>query len=202
MKRLAVVLAAIVALGWTAGSAWAQEEQPETPKPKKERREKKERKERPKPKQPLLRGEYGIMVSVCKLDEEGQKKIAEILTQRDAATKEFNPKRKAAREKLAEARKSGDKDAVKTAQAEAHQLEAEYQKAWKKWQADILGVLTPEQNAKWQEFTFLRDIKGRLPGVKLTDDQLDKVKAAYVEHTTGVDLTDAKARHLASPYDQ
>jgi len=192
MKRLALVLAAAAMLGWPAGSAFAQEEgPPKAPKPTREGST------RPKPKKPLLRGEYFIMTKVCDLSEAQQVKIAELVKQRQEAFSQLHEKGKAVKAAMADARKSKDEDARKKAAADMREFEAESRKLAQKWSKEVLDVLTPEQQAKWQEFTVMREVQRRLRGVKFEEDQLDRVKAAYVQHTTGVDLTDEKARRDA-----
>lgn len=191
MKRLALVLAVVASLGFSVAALRAQEGA-ETPEPKK-----KQIKEKPKPKKPLLRGEYGMMARVCQLSEEQQKKIAEMVPERGREQNQINEKLKAAKAALAEVRKGKDKEAIKKAQDDQRKLLDERNENAKKWQTKILGVLEPEQKAKWLEFTVIRRIKSRFPKVKFTDDQEDKLKAAYVAQTTGVDLTEEKARRLA-----
>lgn len=191
MKRLALMLAVVASLGLAPGAVWAQKGA-ETPKPKS-----RPKKDRPKRVRSLLRGEYFIMTKVCQLSLEQQKKIAELAAQRNKEQKQIQEKLKAARAARAEARKSKDKDAIKKADAGYRKVAAERSEISKKWRKQILGELEPEQRATWQEFTVVREIKRRLPGVKLTQDQQDKLKAAYVERTTGVDLADEKARRAA-----
>ena len=191
MKRLALLLAVTACLSWTAGSVRAQEE-PQPPGPKK-----KVVKERPKPKKPLLRGTHAQMAKVCELSEEQQKKIAELEAERRKELKPLAEKTKAAKTALAEARKTKDKDAIKKANEGMRAANAAYQGASKKWWQEILGVLSQEQRAKWYEHVVMNTVKGRFKAANLTDDQLEKIKAAYLEHTTGVDLADDKARGKA-----
>ncbi len=192
MRRLALVLAAAAMLGWPAGSAFAQEKGPsKAPKTKRKGST------RPKPKKPLLRGEYFIMTKVCDLSEAQQVKIAELVKQRQEAFSELREKGKAVKAAMADARKSKDEDARKKAAADMREFQAESRKLAQKWSKEVLDLLTPVQQAKWQEFRVMRDVQRRLRGVKFAEDQLDRVKAAYVRHTTGVDLTDEKARREA-----
>lgn len=191
MKRLTLALAVLASLGIAPRAVWAQEGA-ETPKPKS-----RPKKDGPKRVKPLLRGEYFIMTKVCQLSLQQQKKIAKLAAQSKKAQQEIYEKLKAARAARAEARKSKDKDAIKKADAGYRKVAAERSEISKKWRKQIQGELEPEQRATWQEFTVVREIKRRLPGVKLTQDQQDKLKAAYVEQTTGVDLADEKARRAA-----
>ncbi len=192
MKRLVLALAAGVALSWAAAGLWAQEE-PAPPKPKAEKPEK----ERPKPKEPILRGTHAQMAKLCQLSEDQQKKIAELEKQRAADLKELQEKVKAAKDAQAEARKGQDKEALKKANDAFREANEEVQKATRKWWMEILGVLTPEQKAKWYEYVVMQQIQARFKSAKLTQEQLDKIKAAYVEQTTGVDLAEDKARAQA-----
>lgn len=193
MKRLAVVLAVAASLLWTAGG-WAQEGT-EPPKPKKVRKEKKDR---PKPKQPILKGTHAQMAKVCGLSEDQQKQVAALNVKRNEELKGLMAKTREAKTALAEAKKTNDKDAVKQATTAFRAANAAHQEASGKWWREILGVLSAEQRAKWHEHVVMGTVQSRYQAAKLTDDQLDKLKAAYVEQTTGVDLADDKARGQAT----
>jgi len=194
MRRTALVLSLLVSVGWIASHLAAQEA-PETAKPKQAR--KKQPRSRPKREKPLLRGEYAIMAAACELSQDQQKRIADMLAMREKELAEPNEKVKAAAAERVKAKTSRDKEAMEKATARWRAAVAERTKLWKQWSRDILGVLTPEQQAKWHEFTVMRQIKRQFAGAEFTPEQLDRIKSAYVELSTGVDMDDDKARRQA-----
>jgi len=199
MKRWSAVLAAAMLMVGLAAGAFAQSsEEPARPARQNRQREPRQAQERrERPKQPILRGEYAIMTSVCGLSEEQQKKIAEIVKRRSEAMQASAEKRKEVAAARVEARKGNDAEAAKKAEADWKALNDERESMMKKSETELLAVLSDEQRAKWEQFSVLRSVKMKFPGVKFTDDQDARLRAAYVQHTTGVDLTDAKARNQA-----
>jgi len=181
-------------VSWMAPHLAAQEGT-EATRPKQDR--KKQRKERPKREKPLLRGEYGIMAATCELSRDQQKKIAEMLATREKEMAGPDEKVKAAAAERQKAKSSQDKEAMEKATAQWRAAVAERTKIWKQWSRDILGVLTPEQQAQWQEFNVMRQIKRQFAGAEFTPEQLDRIKSAYVELSTGVDMDDPKAEKQA-----
>ncbi len=202
MKRLTWILAAVFALGTAASSLLAQEGQAAQEKPRKTRKKRAARK------RPLLRGMHAQMAKVCGLSEDQQKQIAELNAQRAkelAAFREENKaKFEALREAIKKAREAKDKEAAKKARAEYSALRAKEHEIIKKSRAAIMEVLTPEQKAKWDQYQAVLTIKRRISPVKLTAEQEEQVKAAYVKLAAGAEAATRKGRStlLAKLYAQ
>jgi len=194
MKRLAMFLATVCALGMVTSHLLAQEG---ADKPKKDKKVKKQGE--PKKDKPRMRGAHAQMVKVCDLDEAQQQKIADLMAARNKALTEFHQankdKIKELQDAAKKARQSKDREAAKKAYADMNALNAQRNEIMKKSQAAVLGVLTPEQRAKWDEYNVLNAVRGRFRGVKLTDQQMAKIKAEYVKAAAGADMTDDKARY-------
>jgi Spy/CpxP family protein refolding chaperone len=130
-------------------------------------------------------GMYGQMIKVCNLTEDQQAKIKDIEQERDKAVAAFHTenaeKLKAAREALGEASKSQDKDAIQKASKDYQEASAPLAEIYKRAQAQVMDLLTPEQKATWQEYQVMNSIRGMFGRAKLTDDQWAKIKAAYAD---------------------
>jgi len=194
MKRLAMFLAALCALAMVTGHLLAQEgaDKPKT-------KDKKVKKQgEPKKKKPRMRAAHAQMVKVCGLSEDQQKKISDLMAERGKALKAFQEenkdKYKALSEAAKKARESKDKEAARKAWKDMGALNAQRNEIMKKSQAAVLAVLTDEQRAKWDEYNVLRSVQGRFRGVKLTEEQMAKIKAEYVKAAAGADMSDQKAR--------
>ncbi|OPX25326.1 MAG: hypothetical protein B1H04_00035 [Planctomycetales bacterium 4484_123] len=202
MRRLTWILAGLFAMAIAAPSLLAREGQAA---PKKTR---KARKARAAKKRPLLRGMHAQMVKVCDLSEDQQKQIAELNAQRakelTAFREENKAKYEALREALKKAREAKDKEAAKKAWAEYSALRGKKNAIVKKFRDAVMEVLTPEQKAKWDQYQALLDVKRRISPAKLTAEQEEQVKAAYVKLAAGTEATTAKGRStlLAKLYAQ
>ncbi len=166
-----------------------------TTKPKKRRGEPTTRKKH------RLRGMHARMAKVCNLSKQQQKQIAELNTLRQKAMKQFRAengeKFRTLKAKIAEAKKNKDKKAMKEAMAQRRSLHRKQREIYSQWQPKIMAVLTPEQKVKWDRDQVVLSIKRQFRKAKLTDKQTVDVKAACAKFTTGVDLSDKKARRKA-----
>jgi hypothetical protein len=128
---------------------------------------------------------YGQMIKVCGLSEEQQSEIKGIEADRDKVTQNYYAesaeKMKAAQAALSEAYKSKDKDAIQKAMAEYRDIMEPVGEFQKSAHAKVMGVLTADQKAAWQEYQVLSNVKAVLYRAKLTEDQLAKIKAAYAD---------------------
>lgn len=175
MKPLkTVLLAAAAMLGLALGHAWSQEgaEAPKKPKPR-------VKKPAPRKVKPRLGGTHAQMAKVCKLSEEQTGKIIAANKARKEATKEFMEA-------------NGEK--MKALQKELNELYAKRRKIDADGQAAVMAVLTDEQKATWQQYMIMRTVKGRFSRAKLTEDQLEKIKAEYVRAAVGVDMSNQRDR--------
>ncbi|KKL67080.1 hypothetical protein LCGC14_2138570 [marine sediment metagenome] len=198
MKRLSMILAAACIMAMAAGSLPAQEGAEAAPKP----RPKRQRKPRPpKKKRPLLRGMHARMAEVCGLSEDQQKQIAGINTERGKARKAHYEETKdqvaALREAMKKAKESKDKEANAKARKEYSALSAKGRDLDKKFVTQIMAVLTPEQKVKWDEYQFVLAVKRKFRAAKLTDEQVNKVKALYVKEAAVLAGADKKAKAAA-----
>ena len=167
-----VLLAAAAMLGLAFGHAWSQEgaAKPEKPKP---------RVKKPAPKKRRLAGTHAHMAKVCGLSEEQIDKLITANKVHREALKEFNEA-------------NGAK--MKALQKELKEFYAKRAKIDADGQAAIMAVLTDEQQATWRQYWVMRTIKGKLRRAKLTDDQLETIKAEYVRAAVGVDMSNVKDR--------
>jgi len=194
MKRLVMIAAVACAMAAPAGLVWAQEDGADAPKPKPAKRPKAAR---PEKKRSVLRGTHLQMVKVCGLSEDQVKSLEQIELRKREDLKPLNEKAKPIRERLNQANKDKDKEAVKAARAEMAPISKQMADISRKAWTGMLAVLTPEQKATWDQYMFVRGVKSRFSAAKVTDEQVEKVKAAYVKGTAGVDMADNKARNAA-----
>ena len=128
---------------------------------------------------------YGPMIKICGLSDEQQSEIKGIEADRDKVTQNYyaecTEKMKAAQAALSEAYKSKDKDAIQKAMAEYRNIMEPVGEFQKSAHAKVMGVLTTDQKATWQEYQVLSNVKAVLYRAKLTDEQLAKLKAAYAD---------------------
>lgn len=128
---------------------------------------------------------YGQMIKICGLSDEQQSEIKTIEADRDKVTQNYyaecTEKMKAAQAALSEAYKSKDKDAIQKAMAEYRDIMEPVGEFQKSAHAKVMGVLTTDQKATWQEYQVLSNVKAVLYRAKLTEDQLAKLKAAYAD---------------------
>ena len=194
MKRLVMSAAVLCAMAATAGLVRAQEDGADAPKPKPV---KKPKAAAPEKKRSVLSGTHLQLVTVCKLSEDQVKSLEQIELKKREDLKPLAEKAKPIRERLTQANKDKDKDAAKAAQEEMAPLSKQMNEVSTKAWADMQAVLTPEQKATWDQWQFVRVIKGRFSAAKVTDEQVEKIKAAYVKGTAGMDVADEKARRAA-----
>jgi len=144
---------------------------------------------------------HARMAKVCQLSEDQQKQVAELNTLRQKAMKQFKAenaeKIKTLNAQIAEAKKSKDKKALKEARTQLRSLHRKQREIYTQWQSKIMAVLTPEQKSQWAKDQVVLSIKRRFRKAKLTDKQTVDIEAACAKFTTGVDLSDKKARREA-----
>ena len=142
MKRLWLAGAMASALAWAGGNVLAREapKKPTRPAPRK--------------RTPTLRGVQAEMLKVCGLSEDQQKQLHEINAARGKAYAEFHKanaeKIKAAAEAVKKAREAKDQAAMKEAYAAQRAIRAEQAQVGKKFDAQVLAVLTAEQKDTWE----------------------------------------------------
>jgi len=128
---------------------------------------------------------YGQMTKVCNLSDEQQKQIKEIEADRDKATQNYYAesaeKMKAAQAALSDAYRSKDKDAIQKAMLDYREIMEPVGEFQKSAHEKVMGVLTADQKAAWQEHQVLNNVKAMFYRAKLTDDQLGQLKAAYAD---------------------
>jgi Spy/CpxP family protein refolding chaperone len=128
---------------------------------------------------------------IVRLTEAQKKAITASIEARDKAMRDFQAqnaeKLKAAGAAMMEAYKSKDKDAVARAQKAYQDLYAPMHEAMKKSQGELDNILTPEQKEKQQESRMSAAIKAWTDPVQLSDEQMQKLKAAYGEFTKAND---------------
>ena len=173
MKPLkTALLAAATILGLAFAPGWGQEgaARPEKPKPKVKK---------PAPKKPRLGGIHAQMVKVCGLSPEQTDKVIAANKLRHEALKAFNEANGAR---------------IKALQKELKELHAKRNEVDADGQAAVMAVLTDEQNATWNQWQVIRVIQMKLARARLTQDQLETIKAEYVRAAVGVNLSSAKDR--------
>jgi Spy/CpxP family protein refolding chaperone len=114
-------------------------------------------------------GTYQDLFKVCELTAEQQKKILDLEAAKAKVIDENKAATKAAQDAMTKAQ--ADKDHAALTKAIA-QYQAAYKPAWEaqtKAQAELAAVLTPEQKAKWQEYTILNYVKQWQRGVKIIE---------------------------------
>jgi len=124
------------------------------------------------------------------LTDAQKKAIRDIYAARDKAMREFQTKNaeklKAASLAMTEAYKSKDKEAL--AKVKAYQeFYAPLNEAMKQSNEALQKILTPQQKAKQQDNQLTSWIKGLTHPVQLSDEQIEKAKAACRESATSGD---------------
>ena len=165
--------------------------------PKRARKKRPAGDRRKSPKKKRLPGEYGIMVSVLKIQEPQLAKF-------NAAVQAYGETMKAWQAgpdgaKLAElqkaaqeAKKAKDKDKAKELSQQMKPLMAQRAKVQAEERAVIMAVLTPEQKAQWAGFTVYRTAMRRYKRLKLSEEQTKQVR----------DLCDAAAKTMPPSSDR
>lgn len=198
MKRSALWMSALISLALLCSPALAGREAGGGGKAKKARA----KKERPAKKQ-ALRGEYGMMASVLKMDEaqaaklnEAVQKYQEAVKAWDASAsgqkyKELNAAAKKAREDKDKEKSKSIAQDMKSVRKERDELEAAEK-------AKIMDVLTPEQRTQWAGFTLYRGTIGRYKKLNLTEEQDAKIRAICTDAAKDMpDKSDRKAAGAA-----
>lgn len=148
-----------------------------------------------------LTGDYAVMAEELALSDAQKTQLADKVAAREAAIKAWTDANKA---KLADLRKSADEaqanknaDKAKEFNTAIKALEDEREGVIAKADADIEGVLTPDQVQKWQGIRAYRVVTARLRKVDLTEAQQQQIKARCLAASTGLSNPDRKARSVA-----
>ena len=126
---------------------------------------------------------------VVNLTEDQKQAITKIFEAREQQTKDFQAKNaekiKVALAALTEAYKSKDKEAIAKASKVYQELYTPMQETWKKSQADLMKVLTPEQRTKLSEFQLTTSVKAVTTPITLTEEQMGRIRAVWKEVQEG-----------------
>jgi Spy/CpxP family protein refolding chaperone len=106
-----------------------------------------------------------------KLTDDFQKVVAEFKAANSDKAKEL-------RQAILDAKKKADAAVEAKAKADLQALYAPMEQTAKDYSSSLMAMLTPDQKAKWDEFRAIQAIKGIYGPAKLTDKQIDQVKAA------------------------
>ena len=196
MRRYGWLLGALAALLLAAPVALAEEAGEQ---PAKKKRAKKKRGPREKAR---LRGEYGMMVSVLKLDEETKAKFEAAVKAGQQALQDWQKgdgaKWKELNTAMREARKNKDKEKMTALGAQLKELNAARAKIMGDNTAKLMELLNDEQKAVWAGFVLRRSLMGRLRRLKLTEDQVAQLQKLCEEKAKTIpaaaDRKNAKAR--------
>ena len=198
MRRYRWWLSCLLVAAFAAAPALAQDAGGK--KKKKERAAKKERpaKKERKPKGDRRRkgggGLAGQIAKVCQLSEQQQADLQEALKAYTAAQKEARERQGELRKAMAEARKAKDKDKFKELAQQQKALMGPANDAL----AKAMGVLTPEQRAKWEGSKLARQVLGRLKKAELDDAQKKAVEALCTKKAQELKDSDEKTKRSAS----
>ena len=124
-------------------------------------------------------GSYEDLFNVCELTAEQKKSLLDIDAARAKVVNDAQAAGKGFQEAISKAQAAKDNDAMNKAIAKYNEANKPVYGAYQKAQAQIDKVLTPEQKAKWQEYTALKAVKQWQQGVKFSEDQWDKIIEAY-----------------------
>ena len=129
---------------------------------------------------PKLRGEYALMAAEAGLtDKQKVQLAATVMEGRDAEVRMLaaNKERLDNLQKdLAEARRADNKDEISSILQQIMRINAAATKAKKALDESVMGLLTPEQKAKWAGFVLYRSVCRTLSRAELTDDQKTAVR--------------------------
>jgi Spy/CpxP family protein refolding chaperone len=127
--------------------------------------------------------------NVVKLTEDQKQAITKVFEAREQQTKDFQAKNaekiKAASAALVAAYNSKDKDAIAAANKVYQELYASARETWKKSQAELMAVLTPEQRIKLTEHQLTTSVKAITNPVSLSDEQWTRIRAGWKEAQEG-----------------
>jgi Spy/CpxP family protein refolding chaperone len=119
---------------------------------------------------------------VVNLTEDQKKASTKIFEERERLTKEFQAQHgeqtKAALSALSAAYKSKDKEAIAKASKAYQDACAPLSEMWKKSQAELNNVLTPEQKAKLREHQLTTMLSAVTAPVKLSEEQVQRIRQA------------------------
>ena len=141
---------------------------------------KKARKARTKKEKPARKkkpsGEYGMMVSVLKMDEAQAEKLNQAVQKYQEAMKAWEAgasgqKYKELNDAAKKAREDKDKEKMKSIAQDMKSVRKERDDLEAAEKAKIMEVLTEEQKAEWKGFTLYRSTVGRYKRLNLTEDQ-------------------------------
>jgi len=171
MKRTALWISALISLALLCPPALAAPGAEGGRKAKKARAKKGRPARKKKP-----RGEYGIMISVLKMDEAQAERLSQAVRKYQEAVKawEASPsglKYKDLSDAAKKARQDKDKEKMKSIMQEMKSVRKERDALVAAERAKIMDVLTPEQKIQWAGFTLYRGTIGRYKRLKLTEEQ-------------------------------
>ena len=131
--------------------------------------------------------------AVCNLTDQQKQQVATIDATLLDAVRTYraanDEKIAAAQEAVSAARKAGDAEALATAQANLLALLTPLAQYSQTHHADLMAVLTTEQKARWDEHMAVRQMKSIFGPLKLTDQQIAQIKAAYQDLIKDTSLT-------------
>ena len=143
-------------------------------------------------------GEYAVMAKVLNFTDAQKAELVETLKACAADARgrqEINARRLAwLNEKLAEAKKNKNEDAMTEILEKFKALRAEEAKARDVATAVVMEILTPEQKRQWAGYNVYRQIIPRFKRIVLTDEQDKKVRDMCTAKAKDIPAADAKAR--------
>jgi Spy/CpxP family protein refolding chaperone len=119
---------------------------------------------------------------IVNLTEDQKKASTKIFEERERLTKQFQAEHgeqtKAALSALSAAYKTKDKEAIAKASKGYQDACAPLSEVWKKSQAKLTRVLTPQQQAKLREHQLTTMLKGVTAPVNLSEEQVERIRRA------------------------
>ncbi len=196
MKRLGWLLSILAGLLLAAPAALA-DDQPapeDKPKPAKKKGPKEGKKAKA---DPGMRGEYGMMAEVLKLDEATAKKLQEQVAANGQAVKDWQEANGAKLKELMGQHKELRQDKEKEAEAkkvaeEIKALQDARAKLEEDGRAKVMALLTDDQKKVWAGFVLRRGLMRSFRGIKLEQAQIDQIQGLC--ETAAATMPDAKDR--------
>lgn len=124
---------------------------------------------------------------VTDLTEEQKTKLKSLGDEFREAMEDFGAE---VQEKMRDLRGGGGGQDWEQVREEFQKLNEERENMVRKFDQEMLAVLTPEQRATWETYRLNQMLNDRLRGARLTDEQ--KAKVAELAKTTGKSLAEAK----------
>jgi Spy/CpxP family protein refolding chaperone len=125
----------------------------------------------------------GYLDKAVRLTSEQKKSMNRIIQARNKSMWEYQVRHaqrlKAAGNALVVAYRSMDGDVVAKAQRDYQELHAPLHQLMRQSQHALMQILTVEQKARLREFEIMKAIESMTAPVKLSDDQIRKIKAAW-----------------------